>query len=100
MGGKWPTDPTPHPTGDHLMKEVPTHIAPQVSFVSYRSLLSLIGLFVYVYIYVSYAIFFICVLCDFFFSYVSYANFFQIPSFFMCHFKNNYGEHGIQYGIC
>jgi hypothetical protein len=45
MGGKWPTDPTPHPTGDHLMKEVPTHIAPQVSFVSYRSLLSLIGLF-------------------------------------------------------
>jgi len=45
MGGKWPTDPTPHPTGDHLMKEVPTHIAPQVSFVSCRSHLSLMGPF-------------------------------------------------------
>ena len=32
MGGKWPTDPHPHPTGDHLMKEVPTHIAPQYDY--------------------------------------------------------------------
>ena len=32
MGGKWPTDPTPHPSGDHLMKEVPTHVAPAYDY--------------------------------------------------------------------
>ena len=46
MGGKWPTDPRPHPTGDHLMKEVPTHIAPQYdysidNYVAYNKPLSI-----------------------------------------------------------
>jgi len=32
MGGAWPTNPNPHPVGDHLMQEVPTHIAPQYDY--------------------------------------------------------------------
>jgi len=46
MGGAWPTDGNPHPVGDHLMKEVPTHIAPQYdyridSYVAYNKPLSI-----------------------------------------------------------
>jgi predicted membrane protein len=54
-----------------------------ISFVGLfcRSLLSLIGLFVYVYIYVSYANFFICVLCDFFFHMCLMRIFFRYHRF-------------------
>jgi len=29
MGGAWPRDPKPHPFGDHLMRQLPTHIHPE-----------------------------------------------------------------------
>ena len=29
MGGSWPLDPNPHPFGDHLMKEINTHVVPE-----------------------------------------------------------------------
>ena len=46
MGGAWPRDPHPHATGDHLMKEVPTHLVPEYdygidSYVAYNKPLSI-----------------------------------------------------------